>query len=303
MLLQAASGGGVVTGQTVFTTGRALNYGDVTFSFVVPSGVTSISAVVVGPGGPYQGAYEWSGLGGALVYGNDMAVTPGETLSIDFRYGVNRSDWFTKLRRGATELLYAGQYTNRGGTEADGGGNGGYANIGDYGYGWMSGGAGGAGGYTGSGGAGGNGSLGINGAQLSGKAGAGGGGGGGANNTTNLWGGYTSAAGGGGGVGLLGQGANGAGGPYNNWNYGPEGGGGGSGGEGGGAGGVEPLYDCCGNIIDRPPNGGYGGAYGGATGGRGLFYWPDNATAGPGACRLIWPGNTRTFPNTNTGNL
>lgn len=298
MLLQAASGEGVVTGQTVFTTGRALNYGDVTFSFVVPSGVTSISAVVVGPGGPYQGSYEWSGLGGALVYGNDIAVTPGETLNIDFRYGVNRSDWFTRLRRGATQLLYAGQYTNRGGTEADGGGNGGYAYIGDYGYPYNSGGAGGAGGYTGNGGNGGSRAT-----SLSGSAGAGGGGGGGANNVYPIFGGYWSASGGGGGVGLLGQGANGAGGVYYGYNYGQEGGGGGSGGEGGGAGGSELVYDCCGNPVDRAPNGGYGGAYGGASGGYGLWYYPDNATAGPGACRLIWPGNTRTFPNTNTGNL
>jgi hypothetical protein len=70
-------------------------------------------------------------------------------------------------------------------------------------------------------------------------------------------------------VGLLGQGSNGAGGAYGSV------GSGGSGGEDGTFSG--------------------GGLYGGG----GKF----NATVGSGAVRIIWPGDTRSFPSTCTGNL
>lgn len=77
--------------------------------------------------------------------------------------------------------------------------------------------------------------------------------------------------GGGGGVGILGQGSNGtAGSP------GSPGGGGSGGGNGVGVGG-----------------GIYGGGAGGSPG------QSNNGTAG--AVRIVWPGNTRTFPSTNVG--
>jgi len=75
---------------------------------------------------------------------------------------------------------------------------------------------------------------------------------------------------GGGGVGILGQGSNGAGG-----NTGHDTGYGGSGGTSG--------------------SGANGGLYGGGNN------W--GGTGGGGAVRIIWPGNTRSFPSTNTGNL
>lgn len=73
---------------------------------------------------------------------------------------------------------------------------------------------------------------------------------------------------GGGGVGILGQGTNGAG-----------GGGGGSGG--------------------ANASGSNGGAYGGGGG----HNCGSCTSGGGGAVRIIWPGTTRSFPSTNTGNL
>jgi hypothetical protein len=79
---------------------------------------------------------------------------------------------------------------------------------------------------------------------------------------------------GGGGVGILGIGATGG---VNQ----------------GGSGGANPTVNTC--VT--------GGAFGG--GGSYLFgcgFFPNKSGAG-GAVRIIWPGNTRQFPSTNTGNL
>jgi hypothetical protein len=110
------------------------------------------------------------------------------------------------------------------------------------------------------------GSGGKGGLSVTGASGAGGGGGAGS----------SSGGRGGGGVGILGQGSSGAGGTSGNR------GDGGSGGVGGGT----------------SVNGGnYGG--GGGTGST-----PESGTAaGSGAIRIIWPGTTRQFPSTNTGDL
>jgi hypothetical protein len=32
-------------------------------------------------------------------------------------------------------------------------------------------------------------------------------------------------------------------------------------------------------------------------------FWRQGGNGGGGAARIIWPGNTRSFPSTNTGNL
>jgi hypothetical protein len=56
-----------------------------TFSWVVPRGVFTISAVCVGGGGGGGGhatAYSTGGAGGALTWANYIRVTPGETLTI-----------------------------------------------------------------------------------------------------------------------------------------------------------------------------------------------------------------------------
>ena len=287
MLLQAAAGyQGPVTGQSVYSIA-----GDGSVDFIVPAGVTSISAVCVGPG--YIGDYDYAGRGGGLAYGNNIPVTPGQTLTCQFGYSN-----FSRLRQGSaggTIWLYAEQYPNHviGGPYFTGGGYGGVAGV-SQGFGYDLGGAGGAAGYTGNGGAGGQSNNGN-----SGFAGTGGGGGGGARATFFVFQGQfyvVSGSGAGGGVGLLGQGANGAGGIYYGYNGGILGGGGGSGGGEGGQGYAYPVYDCCGNIAYYDGQGGAGGNYGGGGGARYGFF-------GPGAIRIIWPGNTRSFPNTNTGNL
>ena len=55
-----------------------------TYSFTVPTGVTSICAVAIGGGG--GGASDVNdgggGGGGGLQYRNNVAVTPGETLTV-----------------------------------------------------------------------------------------------------------------------------------------------------------------------------------------------------------------------------
>jgi hypothetical protein len=46
-----------------------------------------------------------------------------------------------------------------------------------------------------------------------------------------------------------------------------------------------------------------GGAYGGGGCGGGTDYTSQHFNGGVGAVRIIWPGTTRLFPSTNTGNL
>jgi hypothetical protein len=150
--------------------------------------------------------------------------------------------------------------------EANVGATGGGLGGAPYGPSWE--GGGGAGGYSG------NGGNGESWTFQAATAGAGGGGGGGASNANE--------GGGGGGVGILGAGSNGAAAGSGTGN-------GGSGGSGGANGGNAAGGD-----------GGGGGLYGG--GGGGSITGNDHPGAG-GAVRIIWPGNTRSFPSTNTGNL
>lgn len=208
------------SGEAVFTGRQFYNLEAVftdTYSFVVPKGVTSVSAVCVGAGGTNAGG------GGGLAYGT-IAVTPGEVLLVktpaNYLGGSNVPVTIPALgstqitRSNGTALLTAysgthgfyrsnlqaqgpggtggsyalGSVTNGGGGNGgNGGGNrwtysyyayGGYYNS-TYGYYIASGGGGGgAAGYTGNGGAGGGlSSLGDCGTN--GSAGSGGGGGGG----------------------------------------------------------------------------------------------------------------------------
>lgn len=172
-------------GQQVFTANG---------TFVVPSGVTSISAVCIGMGA--NSFSDQGGRGGDLRYATTLAVTPGETLDIE----VSTSNGATRILRAGTPILSArgggsGSSTATGGDI--GGGNGG---TGGAGSGGTNGGGGGAGGYSAAGGNGGGNSA-------NGSSSTGGGGGGGAG--SNAVGG---AGGGGGGTGLLGAGSNGVGG-------------------------------------------------------------------------------------------
>lgn len=188
-------GGAALKGQEVFTSSG---------SFVVPDGITSISAVCVGCGA------NSTGRGGDLRWISALAVTPGETLTVE----ISTTGGQTRIHRSGTSLLVArggssGTSTATGGVV--GGGNGGAPQSG----------AGGAGGYSGNGGSGGSSAGGT------GQPGSGGSGGGGGGSAS-----YTP--GGGGGVGLLGEGTSGAGGAFGSSGPATRGGGG-SGGGGGSA--------------------------------------------------------------------
>jgi hypothetical protein len=280
-IVMAAAGSSVIIppGQIEYTTPG-------TYSWVVPAGVSSICAVCVGGGSGGGTGYltpNYPGSGGALAYNNNIAVSPGETLTVVVgaggagasTAGTNGSPGgISRIHRAGTSLVAAnGGQVNAGGTVAVGsGGAGGAGGASTYSSGS------GAGGYTGSGGAG------VSAANATGGAGSGGGGGGGqggyyaANSTFQTW----QCGGGGGGVGILGQGANGA-----------ANGGGGSGGTNGGppSGGTAGLY-------------GGGGAYGTSSVriSTGVRSNSPGAAGGGGAVRIIW-GTGRAFPSTNTGNL
>jgi hypothetical protein len=234
-----------------------------TYSWVAPTGVTSVSVVAVGGGG--TGGFS----GGSLGYKNNYTVTPGSSYTVVVGKGGSYScslyegtdSYFVstavvKGGGGGTSCNHVGDGGGVGGTSANGGG-------------------GGAGGYAGNGGNGGyNGII---------TAGSGGGGGGGRFACSGITGGSCVSAGGGG-VGLLGQGSNGAAGTA--WN-GTTGGGGGGG--SGGSNGGNATSSICGS----------GGSYGGAGG---LGYRSPQPTGQSGAVRIIWPGSTRTFPSTCVGN-
>ena len=271
------------------------------YTFTVPSGVTSISVLAVGAGGgggigsATSGTYGQSGGGGgggALAYANDIEVSPGDVLYVEIgtggqtgQPGTNGGDTILKRVNGTDnsgsntyeELLVAGggaggtthmthaQNTGAGGqpsgTELDGGGNGGTGGGRSF-RSSSGGGGGGAGGYTGNGG---------DGKHWGGNstAGTGGAGGGGyaLENSTGL----------GGGVGLYGEGSSGSAGTSSSVH-----GGSGSG-----------LQEFSGNSSDYAIQygaGGFGTARKGYVASQG----------GDGALRIIWGAN-RAFPSTDVG--
>ena len=271
------------------------------YSWVAPTGVTKVSIVAVGAGGP--GNTTRGGGGGGLGYKNNYTVIPGTSYTVSVSSPTAGESYFV-----SSGTVFGGRAcvasTGSGGTfVGDGGGNGGSSgnNIGGNG----------AGGYSGDGGYGspttGNGTAGSGG-------GGGGGGGQAQGNFTQecvYFAGFSGGAGGGGGVGLLGQGGNGAGGTIGVHSSctatGSFGGGGGSSGGSGTKGGNSTGFTA--------GNGGAGGAYGGGAGVRGCFtryplpsFSPStsgngtNGTAGSGAVRIIWPGCARSFPSTRTAN-
>lgn len=271
----------IAQGQQAYTTAG-------TYSWVVPAGVTSVSVLTVGGGGGGGGSSGGTctggsgGGGGSLAYVNNLSVTPAETLTVIVgasgttggagNCGTIGGD--SKFSRSSTALTWAyggnrgrvcGSSTAARSSAPCGVSQTYYAGGGASATSYIGSGGGGAGGYAGTGGTGNTGS---------GVAGAGGGGGGGGVSTANM-------GSGGGGVGILGQGSNGSA---------PSGGGScGAGGSGG-------AY---------PSGGGAGGAFGGGGGGA-SGGWSSGIAGGNGAVgavRIIWPGNTRSFPSTNTGNL
>lgn len=258
-----------------------------TYSWICPTGITSVSVLCVGAGGGGGGGgsstYGAGGGGGSLAYANNITVVPGNTYTVVIGAAGTAGAANTSGGNGGASYFNSNTYLQAGGGGGGGGGasyatagangtpsgtalttgnNGGAGGAGNN-SGAGSGGGGGAAGYAGSGG---NGS--IPSIATAANSGAGGGGGGGSNGA------------GGGGVGLLGQGSNGAGGVTL-----------GSAGSNG-SGGVN------GTALSGNTAGG-GGAYGGGGGGgqNGSFA---GAAGSVGAVRIIWPGDARQFPSTNT---
>lgn len=234
------------------------------YCWTAPCGVTSVSVVTVGAGGGTR-----SGGGGGLGYKNNYSVNAGCTYSVVVGAGTSTGSggqsYFvaTCVVRGGGGISQGAGGTYTG----DGGGNGGAGSITQYA---DTGGGGGAGGYAGNGGYGST-------FNTTAGAGAGGGGGGGDGWSCGGW----VAGGGGGGVGILGQGSNGAAGS----------GCGGTASEGKGG-------SCGADGSNRN-----GGLYGGGAGvlvNCGSF---SNKSGAGGAVRIIWPGDSRSFPSTSTGDL
>ncbi len=248
-----------------------------TYTWVCPAGVTSVSILCVGGGGGGFTSGGGAGGGGGLAYRNNFTVTPGASYDVVVT-GYSQSGDTTFNAVSSTCGASRGS-NGAGGAGGSGGAGGGFL----YGTAGYSGGAGGNGGpsfvccgntyFANGAGGGAAGYAGNGGAgatvtvapfqNLTGGNGSGGGGGGGG----------TQSSGNswfGGGVGSFGQGASGAGGS----------------GQGGNGGRGSDVSD--GNSVTYEWG---GGSRGGAT------------TNYPGIVRILWPGNTRSYPSTNTGNL
>jgi len=215
---------GIAQGEQLFVNENYLGYNDdsytsFTTTFVVPDTVTSLCAVCVGGGG--GGGYAWAnggGGGGALAWANDIAVTAGETLTLQIGHGgtegtnVLSTGGDTLLKRGDT-IIFGAQGGRAqanvlseiaapiAGTVTPGNNDSGRGGLSSTNYGA----GGGAGGYTGNGGNGGYGTT-FNPSNTfnSGNGGTGGAAGGGIGYHSSTYG-----FAGGGGVGLYGEGPSG----------------------------------------------------------------------------------------------
>lgn len=261
-------------GQQAYTTAG-------TYSWVAPSGVDSISVVVIGAGGA-AGGYGAAGAGGGgLSYKNNLAVTPGTSYTVIVGNSVTGPGGYYGEDGEAssfnnTIIANGGGGTNsynqsQGGNYSQpfGPGPGGTASGGDANF------TGGSGG-----------SLSGNGSSGSGN------GGGGGTSISPTGGGGGGAAG----YGVIGGSGSGGTGGVNI---------GGTGSGGGGGGGGTSIYGTAisgnnGGDASRF-SGGSGGLYGGGSGASGSQGGP--RAGARGAVRIIWPGDTRQFPSTLTQDL
>lgn len=297
--LMAASGArAAAPGQDVFA---ASGTSSLTNTWIVPNGVTSISVFAVTGG--RGGAIGRGGDGGGSIYRNNISVTPGEQLNIFCgNGGVGVSTLSTSRRSvGSNQESYVqrdsdssylcrirlsfGASSGSVGTSPGPGGVGGRGVIFSNNINAFSGGGGGARGYGSLTNDAANGGIGDSTSSVNPRNGAVGSGAGGRQGSrvggTAM---STGVGGGGGGVGLKGEGASGV------TSFG--GGGGGSGGEDGG--------------TRTNSGGGDGGEYGGGGGGgaqsdgTGVLRTVPGGVGGPGALRIIWPGDERQYPSTRT---
>jgi Fibronectin type III domain len=308
------------------------------YTWYAPSGVTSISIIAIGAGAsgsgwtrsdPYNAAGGSGGGAGALVYINNYSVTPSTGYSIYIgssgtgvggggggNYnGYNSYPPCVSAQRGRTGgPAYFYDYAPSSYAVYAGGGTGGYgyagagtgypacnppdapggSPLGASGFVGFSGGygahaigyvgatgGGGAAGYSGNGGNGSSASTCYYTIAPAACSGAASGGGSGIP--------INGGGGGGGGVGIYGKGSTGT--STHNSYYAA----GGSAGSGGTAG-VSAPYGC------STGAGTSGGNYGGGGGGLGGYGKPTgyySGAGGSGAVRIVWPGNTRSFPSTN----
>ena len=339
----AWSGAAAVAGGFVYSVGGVMFQGQVfnsqgVDSFVVPSGVTSLTLKLWGGGGGSGGgaATGVGGDGGGAGYTlSTITVTPGETLTVYVGGGGNGGTYssagndaggggggggFTSIYRGATALAIAAGGGGGGGARqavggGDGGAGGGTSGVGGSSAGAVNGGGAGTPTTGGAGGTGGN-NTGSAGASLSGGNGADGrsaqgadgsgasgggatGGNGGSPNVNN-----TRAGGGGGGSGLFGGG--GGGGTSSTTTHGGGGGGGGSSFTSVGSTGVTNTAGSGvnpGNAADSSRS----GAGQGATGGAALT----NGSSGAGGLAVLSYGAGATTTtavnwaqfNTSTGTI
>ena len=283
----SVNGSTVIGTETLNMTGLSSTFTS-SGTFTVPSGVTKISAVLIGGGGAGGGSGSGSGGngggGGGLIYVNDFPVTPGQTLAVIVGAGGGGVSGGTGGNGGNSSITGiatafggtggAADYQQSVGAGGAGEGGSGGATGGSGGRATLTTGAGGGGaaGYSGNGGTGGNAAV-ING----GVAGSGGGAGGG--------GSPTESGSGGGGVGILGQGTSGS--------LSNDAGNAGSGGANGSIGGA----------ADGAAGGLYGGGGGGADGATGSAKIGGNGAQG--VVRIIFSPQSkfsRLFPTTQVGN-
>ena len=326
------TGGGTATQSYSITVNFAVTAGEQvytsagTYTWVAPSGVTSVSVVAVGGGGSGGHYFGWGGGGGGLGWKNNIPVTAGNSYTVVVgaggtalnetatgnasTYGVgsvsasNGGDSYfintsTVAGRGgkhgagnsdsssSTSRAFGGLYVGDGGGEGGAGWGPYNTNVVNY----LSSGGGGAGGYSGNGGNGAGSEGANNNAHVDATNGSGGGGGGGSSRLVNTDANSYSGAGGGG-VGLYGLGTSGNKGTYNRTvaqaqAFSGTGGRGGSGGS-----------DGADSTVAQ--QGGAGGAYGGGGGsGHGQSTSSYGGAGGGGAVRIIW-GSGRSFPNNAT---
>tara|TARA_B100001250_G_scaffold219191_1_gene188069 strand:- start:582 stop:1484 length:903 start_codon:yes stop_codon:yes gene_type:complete len=295
-MLLGAGAAGTVTGQVEWDDDSSVDY---TTTWTVPTGVEKISVLCIGRGGESANNY-YGGGGGGLTYANNISVTEGETLNIRISGGHSTSatvdsaarwTWGSRLYKGSLAsptwavIAYGGNVaTGKGGTTSGSpststnsytGGNGGGDTISNW-IGSSYAGAGGAAGYAGNGG---NGES-VNSGGIT--SGAGGGGGGGAAYYAS---GSVVDVGAGGGVGRYGQGSNGAG----------------ASGGGGGNNGLCGVGGSSGTPASSTVTG-TPGVYGG---GSGMVSQSSDAGSkgGKGIVRILYPGDERSYPSTQTGNL
>ena len=270
-------------------------------TFTVPTGVTKISAVLIGGGGAGGGSGGGSGGngggGGGLRYINDYTVSPGQTIDVTVGSGGVGGFGANAGEDGGNSLILisgigiATAFGGKGGTSnyndivnAGAGGTGsaisgsiGGASGGSGGRSTLVSGAGGggAGGYTGVGGTGGSTFGSETGIGYVGSGGAGGGGG--VSNVSGC---------GGGGVGVLGEGTSGS-----------SSNGAGNAGSGGSTGGS-------GDSLNGNAGGLYGGGGGGADGGN-VNTQSSGGNGAQGVVRIIWSPSSkfsRLFPTNQVGN-